>query len=329
MSTRREFIKTSLAASAAATTVLFPGCHEPAPASTTPAPATPAAAAPAPAATVTAGGVPDLITVRGEDRAAMLDRALQAFGGIGAFVKKGQKVVVKPNIGWDRRPELGANTHPDIVGRLVTLCLEAGASEVAVFDNTCDQWEKAYKTSGIEAAAKAAGARVFPAHDTSYYRDVAVPAGVSLKTVKIHAAILDCDVFINAPVLKHHSGSTMSACIKNLMGIIANADRKFYHANDLHQCVADILSVKKPHLNILDAFSPMTRNGPKGNSTNDLDTSVRQLLVSTDIVAIDAAASRILGHAEDGIKHVRIAADAGYGSCELAKLKIERVTMQA
>jgi uncharacterized protein (DUF362 family) len=271
---------------------------------------------------------PDLVAVKGEDRAAMLDRALAELGGIGAFVKKGRKVVIKPNIGWDKAPELAANTHPAIIARLVTLCREAGASEVTVFDNTCNKpWDKVYQNSGIAPAAKAAGARILPAHNDSYFRDVKVPEGVSLTEVKIHQAILDCDVFINVPVLKHHHGTTMTACMKNLMGIIANSDRRYYHGNNLHQCIADCLRVAKPHLNILDAFSPMTRNGPQGKSTADLDTTVRQLLISTDIVAIDAAGARILGHAPSDIGHVRIAAKAGFGSMDLGKLNIARITM--
>jgi uncharacterized protein (DUF362 family) len=306
MNPRREFIKTTLAAGAAAA---FPSLG--------------LAAAPATAA----DGAPDLITVRGENRVAMLDRALQAYGGIGAFVKKGQKVVIKPNMGWDVPPERCANTHPEILTRLVELCLGVGASEITVFDHTCDAWERAYKTSGIEAAAREAGARVLPGHDQAYYREVAIPRGVALKRVKIHAAILDSDVFLNVPVLKHHGGATMTACMKNLMGMIW--DRGAYHRNNLHQCIADILTVKKPDLNILDAFSPMTRNGPRGRSEADLDQNVRQLLISADIVAIDVAASRLLGHAADGIDHVRIAAAAGIGQGDLGKLKIERVKLTA
>lgn len=305
MNTRRDFLKATLAAGAAAAAL----------------PSIDLIAAETPST-----GAPDLITVKGEDRVAMLDRALQAFGGLGSFIKKGQKIVIKPNIGWDRPPELCANTHPDIVSRLVTLSLEAGAKEVAVFDHTCHPWEKAYKNSGIADAARAAGARVLPGNDESYYREVEIPDGVSLKSVKIHAAILDSDVFINVPVLKHHGGATMTACMKNLMGIIW--DRRFYHRNNLHQCIADILSVRKPDLNILDAFSPMQRNGPIGNSAADLDTTVKQLLISRDIVAIDAAASRLLGHKND-IEHVRIAAAAGHGNNNLGKLKIERVKLAA
>jgi uncharacterized protein (DUF362 family) len=228
---------------------------------------------------------------------------------------------------WDVPPERCANTHPDLVARLVVLCLGAGASEVAVFDHAIDAWERAYRTSGIEAAAREAGARVLPGHDESYYREVAIPGGVALKKVKIHSAVLDSDVFINAPVLKHHGGATMTACMKNLMGMIW--DRGAYHRNNLHQCIADILTVKKPDLNVLDAFSPMTRNGPHGRSEADLDQSVRQLLISADVVAIDAAASRLLGHAADGIAHVRIAAAAGIGEGDLGKLKIERVRLNA
>lgn len=267
---------------------------------------------------------PDLVAVRDGDRAAMLARAIEAMGGMGKFVKPGQTVVVKPNIGWDVPPERSANTHPDVVGELVKLCLAAGAKEVCVFDHTCDQWERAYETSGIAKAVRDAGGKMVPGNDESAYREIEIPGGVRLKTAKVHELVLDSDVFINAPVLKHHGGATMTAAMKNLMGVVW--DRRFYHQNDLQQCIADFVRFRKPSLNVLDAYSPMMRNGPRGKSEEDL-ISTKTLLASTDIVAIDAAGSKILGHQEDGIGHVKLAGEAGLGCFELEKLNIERIKM--
>jgi uncharacterized protein (DUF362 family) len=173
---------------------------------------------------------------------------------------------------------------------------------------------------------KDAGGKLVPGHDESYYREVAIPDAEKLKTVRVHSLILDSDVFINAPVLKHHAGATMTACMKNLMGAIW--DRRFYHQNNLHQCITDFLRFKKPALNVLDAYAPMMRNGPRGKSADDL-IHTRTLLASTDIVAIDAAASKILGHAETGIEHVRLAAAAGLGVGELGKVDIQRIKLAA
>ena len=103
----------------------------------------------------------DLVAVMGGEPEAMYKKAIQAMGGMSTFVKRGQKVVVKPNIGWDKKPELSANTNPLLVAAIVKDCLNAGASEVVVFDHTCDEWQSCYKNSGIEDAVKNAGGRNF------------------------------------------------------------------------------------------------------------------------------------------------------------------------
>lgn len=308
MNTRRDFLKqTSLAlgASCAAASI-----------------APIASAAPVVTATATSGGKPILVAVRDGSRSAMLDKALAELGGMKAFVKKGQSVVIKPNIGWSVSPERGGNTHPELVRRLVELCFEAGAKSVSVFDKTCNPWRECYKISGIEEAAKAAGAEVVPGNDDTYYREVAIPNGKILKKTLVHKLVLDSDVFINAPVLKHHSGSLMTASMKNLMGVIS--DRKFYHTNDLHQCIADFCTFRRPDLNVLDAYHPMFRNGPRGKSVEDL-VEKRTLLVSTDIVAIDAAAARILDHEPEKVTHVKHAAAMGLGTMDLSRVDIRRL----
>jgi len=267
---------------------------------------------------------PVLAAVRDGSRREMVDAAINALGGMKAFVKPGQTVVVKPNIGWDVAPDLCANTHPDVVGRVVELCVAAGAKSVTVFDNSCDQWQRAYANSGIEEAATRAGATLVNGKDQSLYRETQIPAGVKLKSAKIHSAILDSDVIINVPVLKHHSGTVMTASMKNLMGVIW--DRGFYHKNDLHQCIADFLTLRRPDLNILDAYSPMVRNGPRGRGADDL-VVVKALLASPDIVAIDAAAAKLLDRQPTDIRHIALASAMGLGVMDLQKVDIRRIKM--
>ncbi len=267
---------------------------------------------------------PSLVAVRGGDRVAMLDAALAALGGIGAFVKPGQSVVIKPNCGWDKTPEMGANTHPSLVGHMVKLCKDAGASEVVVFDHTCDNWQRSYRNSGIQEAVESNGGKMLSAADESMYRDHENPSARNLKKAKVHTAILDSDVFINMPVLKHHSGARMTACMKNAMGLVW--DRGFFHSHDLHQCIADAVLLRKPDLNVLDAFTPMQRNGPKGKDENDL-IATHSLLAGTDIVAIDAAAARMLGTDEGSVRHIDLAAEMGLGEKDLSKVAIRRITL--
>ncbi len=276
-------------------------------------------------APVSSSGFPDLIGVTGGTPAAMFDRAISAAGGIERFVKPGQKVLVKPNIGWDKKPEEGANTSPELVKRIVELCIKAGASEVRVFDNTCNQWQACYGNSGIETAVKDAGGKMLMANDESMFTTIDVPAGKVLKSTAVHQAWLDSDVIINVPVLKHHGGARMTAAMKNLMGVIH--DRRFYHSNDLHQCIADFTTIsKKPTLNIVDAYNVMMRNGPRGVSVSDL-VNRKMLLLSTDMVAIDTAAARIMEVDQQEISYIAKAAELGTGINALDKLRIERLTM--
>ena len=272
---------------------------------------------------------PDLVAVMGGEPEAMLVRALNELGGIKKFVKKGQKVLIKPNIGWDKAPEMAANTNPILVGALVKLCKGAGASEVIVFDHTCSNWEKSYENSGIAEAVKGAGGRMVPGNDASYYVDVDLPKGVSLKSAKIHKAVLDCDVWFNVPVLKHHGGAKNSISMKNLMGIVW--DRKFFHSNDLHQCIADIATLdKKPALNIVDAYCIMKSNGPQGKSEADVVT-LKSLIISPDFVAVDTAAIKLFSQVQpidiNVVRHISLAEKANIGTQHLEKLNVKRIKM--
>jgi uncharacterized protein (DUF362 family) len=142
-----------------------------------------------------------------------------------------------------------------------------------------------------------------------------------LRTTRVHQLVLESDVFINVPVLKHHGGPLMTACMKNLMGVVW--DRRFYHRNDLDQCIADFLTFKQPALNILDAYHPMVRNGPHGRSEADL-VEMRSLLASTDIVAIDAAGAKMLGLQPAMVRYIKLAAEMKLGTMDLERVDIRR-----
>lgn len=272
--------------------------------------------------TTPARGNYDLVAVRGEDIVAMFESAMQEMGGMTQWVKPGQTVVVKPNIGWDVEPERAANTNPDLVAAIVRHCVEAGASRVNVFDHTCDNWERSYANSGIERAVQDAGGRIIPGNFERNYRNVTIPGAVRLKEAKVHEQIIDSDVFINVPVLKHHSSTNLTIAMKNLMGIVY--DRRFWHRNDLNQCIADFCLFRKPDLNIVDAMLVMTQNGPRGTSTADL-VRKNSLLVSSDIVSIDAASALIFGMQPSEIGYLSIAEQMNIGSLDLSQKNIKRV----
>ncbi len=266
----------------------------------------------------------DLVAVKGGEPDVMFDKAIEQLGGMRAFVRKGNKVVVKPNIGWDVGPERAGNTNPLLVGRIVKHCYDAGAKEVYVFDHTCEDPRRTYSNSGIERAAKDAGAKVAPAYSENYYQSVTVAGGKVMKDAQVHELILGADVFINVPILKDHGSTRVTASMKNLMGVVW--DRRFWHKNDVHQCIADFAGYRKPDLNVVDAYLVMKANGPRGVSISDVVTMKTQL-VSADMVAIDAAATKLMGIAPDEIEYITMAAAQGVGRKDLDGLNIKRITL--
>lgn len=303
---RREFIQKSMAAAAfAGTAISLPGYAR--------------------YLGPTGTGNYDLVAVKGGEPALMFDRAIEAMGGMSAFVSKGQTVLLKPNIGWDVTPERAGNTNPMLVKRVVEQCFGAGASQVYVFDNTCDKWDRCYANSGIEKAVKDAGGKIVPGNTEGYYNEVQLPGGKKLKTTKVHELVMESDVFINMPVLKSHSSARLTVAMKNLMGVVW--DRMFWHRNDLHQCIADYASFsKKPHLNIIDAYRVLMQNGPRGVSEADVSLK-KSLILSTDMVAADAASAKLFGMEPEEVPYIGIADSMGLGTSDLQKLNIHRIIL--
>jgi len=266
----------------------------------------------------------DLVAIKGGEPDVMFDKGIQSFGGMKTFIKKGQTVVVKPNIGWDVNPERAGNTNPILIKRIIQSCFEAGAKYVYVFDHTCDNWKRCYSNSGIESAVKDAGGKVVSGDSEGYYQQVTVKNGKKLTDVKVHELILESDVFINVPILKHHSSADVTISMKNLMGIVW--DRGYWHRTNLHQCIADFATYRKPDLNIVDAYLVMKRNGPRGISKDDVLT-LKSQIISSDIVAADAAAAKLFNSNPGDIDYIRIANEMKIGNMNLDQLNINRIKL--
>lgn len=266
----------------------------------------------------------DMAAIKGGEPDKMFDEAIKSFGGMKTFVKKNQTVLIKPNIGWDVSPERAGNTNPKLVARVIEHCYNAGAKKVYVFDHTCDDWRRCYSNSGIEKAVKDAGGEIVPGNSENYYQEVEIKNGKKLKKDKVHELVLDCDVFINMPILKHHGSTRLTISMKNLMGTVW--DRGYWHRTDLHQCIADFSTFKKPDLNIVDAYYILKKNGPRGVSMADVVTMKSQI-ICTDIVAADAAAAKLFGLNPDDIPYISIAHNMGIGTKDLNSLKINRIIL--
>lgn len=272
-----------------------------------------ALAAPAPAA------APRLALRKGKDIPATVRAAIAALGGMSAFVKTGETVVVKPNIGWDRTPEQGANTHPLVVRTVVELCLEAGAKKVMVFDRTCNDPRRCYVESGIQAAVEGLKSdRVSVEQiDRRAFVDVAIKNGIDQQTWSFYQPALDADRFINLPVAKHHGISTLTLGMKNLMGVIGG-NRGTLHRN-IGEALADINTVIRSDLTVIDATRILVANGPQGGRLEDvrvLDT----IIASADLVAADACAATLFGHRPEEIPTIVAGAKRGLGILDLTKV---------
>jgi uncharacterized protein (DUF362 family) len=264
---------------------------------------------------------PDLVISRGTSPAHITETALQALGGMGQFVSRGDVVLVKPNIGWDRTPEQAANTNPEVVATLVRLCLEAGAKEVKVFDHTCEDPRRCYVRSGIMEAAKGAGATVRYI-DERRFRKMEIK-GEKLKTWEVYQEAMEVDKVINCPILKHHSSARLTMGMKNFMGLVGGErGRLHWH---LDQNIVDLAAFFKPTLVVLDAIRILTANGPQGGSLKYVKR-LNTVAAGTDQVAIDAIGAKIFGLGLEEMEHLRIASQRGLGLMDLGKLRIKEVT---
>ena len=256
-----------------------------------------------------------VVVVRGTDLRAMVNKGVGTLGGMKAVVKQGDVVVVKPNIGWISKPELGGCTHPDVVGALVALAFDAGAKQVKVFDRPCHDARRTYPDSGIEAAAKDAGATVIYMADRDYV-DLEIPGAKSLTRWPVYRDFVEADVIINAPVAKVHGSTGVTLGIKNLMGV-AGGNRGRWHSG-IHQKLADWLSALPCDLTVIDATRPMMRNGPDGGSPNDVERA-DTIVAARDIVAADAWCTReIFSMDFRRAAFIKLADEMGLGNSDYA-----------
>jgi uncharacterized protein (DUF362 family) len=254
----------------------------------------------------------------GTDYPAITRRVINAVGGMKRFVKPGDVVVVKPNMGWDRSTELAANTHPQVVRAIVEECLAAGAKKVKVFDSTCNDARRCYVNSGIENALKGLKNVECKHIETERFKKVTLN-GQFLKEWELYDEALTANVYINVPVAKHHKLSNLTLGLKNVMGIMGG-NRGFTHRN-LDVALADVNAHVKTHLTIIDATRILTAHGPQGGNIADVKV-LNKVIASTDTVAADAYATTLFGMRPDEIPVTVTAYKRGLGEMNLDKIKV-------
>ncbi len=263
-----------------------------------------------------------LAVVHGENPTQIVETSLAALGGIERFVKPGDDVIIKPNICVSYRSfEYAATTNPEVVGALTSLSLNAGAKRVRVMDNSFGgSPEKAYTNSSIEESVKAAGGEMELMSHIKY-REVDIPQGKDLKQWSIYGEILDADVLINVPIAKHHSLARLTLGMKNLLGIVQNANR--FHSN-LAQRTADLNSRVHSNLTVVDAVRILKDHGPTGGNLDDVEIA-NTVISSHDIVAADSYAATLFGLTGNDIPIIRAGAQMGLGIMDLNSITVEEI----
>jgi uncharacterized protein (DUF362 family) len=256
-----------------------------------------------------------LSIAKGGDPAAATAKAVEGLGGLSLFVARGDVVLIKPNMSWDRTPEQAANTNPVVVGTLVRLAYDQGAKKVKVFDNTCNDSRRCYTRSGIADAARDAGAEVSFVEEQHFRR--AELGGENLTEWPVHREALDVDKIINVPVAKHHSLTRLTLSMKNLMGLIGGSRNQLHQRIDTN--LVDLAAYFRPQLTVLDATRVLTRNGPQGGPLGDV-RKMDTVVASADQVAVDAYGATLFGMKGDDLGYVREASERGLGEKNLSKV---------
>jgi len=265
--------------------------------------------------------LPEMVVARGDDPRALVRKSIEELGGIGRFVARGEVVLIKPNIGWDRTPEQAANTNPQVVAEVARLCREAGASKVIVADVSCNEARRCYRRSGIAEAAAAEGAEVVLPDDRVFKR---VNLRRSLGSWLVLEPVLSADKVINIPVAKHHSLSGVTLGMKNWLGIVGGP-RVWLH-QDIHTSVVDLAEFVQPALTIIDAYRVLVSNGPTGGSLLDVQEK-KTLIAGTDPVAVDAYAAKAYWNLDArNLRYLQIAQDRGLGRLDFEKVRTSTVS---
>ena len=256
-------------------------------------------------------------------------RAVEILGGIDTFIPRESQVILKPNISFPNPVHWGSTTNPEIVKAVSELVIQSGAKRVIVADNTMQDSELCFEKTGFNAAFSGNDkVKLIQLNRESFFEDVEIPGGEALKSVKIAKLIGKCDVLINMPCAKSHAATEVSFGLKNLMGMVW--DRKYFHTGtDLHAGIAELATIIRPKLTILDATRALLTAGPTGpGKVQELHT----IVAGTDPLAVDAYAVSMVpwnrrSLSAQSVKHLDHAATLDLGEIDLSRITVIKETV--
>jgi uncharacterized protein (DUF362 family) len=260
---------------------------------------------------------PEMAIITGEDPAQLARQAVEELGGMRRFISRGDVVLVKPNIGWDRTPEQAANTNPEVVAEIVRQSLNAGAKRVIVADVSCNEARRCFQRSGIAEAAQKSGAEVI-LPDPSRFKEVDLQGEV-LRAWQVFDPFLSVDKVINIPIAKHHALTGTTLGMKNWYGMLGGQRNQLHQK--IHESLVDLADFVRPSLTIIDSYRILLRNGPTGGNLEDVLLK-KTIVASTDPVAADAYVAKAYWNLEvDALPYLKMAAKRGLGTYEFEKLR--------
>ena len=255
-----------------------------------------------------------------EEASVLVKNAVDALGGMAKFISRGDVVVIKPNIGWDRLPVHAANTNPDVVAAVIDLAFDAGAKKVVVADGSCNDPNRCFQRSGIWKKAY------------EHHADVILPAEHRYRTMRVKGDVLDewpifttlvdADKVINCPVAKHHNLAKFTASMKNWYGVLGGRRNRLHQSIDLS--IADLATFMRPTLTVIDAMRVLVRNGPQGGNIDDT-REMNTVIASVDQVAADSWACQLIGQHRDNLAYLKMAHERGIGTMFWENLRVKEV----
>jgi uncharacterized protein (DUF362 family) len=215
----------------------------------------------------------------------MVEAALKAMGGVHQFIKKGDVVIIKPNVAFDKNPDLAATTPPDTLAAVVKLCLGAGARKVIVADNPINNPESCFFKTKVGEAAFRAGAELMMPQD-SFFEPLYVGGETITGTWKMfYRPFREATKVIGISPVKDHNLCKATITIKNWYGLLGNPRNQFHQ--NIHGIISDFALMMKPTLVIADGRKLLMRNGPTGGSLNDVKRG-DTIVVGTDCTSVDS-----------------------------------------
>lgn len=269
--------------------------------------------------------VPDIAVVKG-GAAKATRAAVELLGGMKKFVKKGDKVLLKPNMSFPNPPAMATTTHPDVIKEVAIMCSEAGASSILIADYPLFRADICLKRSGILAACEnLEKTKVIGASSDRFFKDTEFSGAKKMNKNGVFREALKADTLIAVPVAKSHSATGVSLSMKGMMGLVW--DRAGMHTNELSSSIVDMCSVLKADLTIIDAIRVLSTNGPRGPGKVLKEDTV---IASRDMVAADSLAiSRFKWsgrrYKPAQVKYIREAHERGLGRMDIENLSVKEI----